>query len=299
MKRVPALVAVVLAVPSAIALWSAASSAGEAIRPVAPETEALRRGHSVAGREALGRRVLVLLADPGKPRTSSILESGRAPEGWALYAATPPDAGDFGTWTQSLAAAAGASWDRDRGVAPDVARALSLFAVKAVLADDAGKGAKLLTVLDVAEPVLRLDGGDGAEAKDPVSLAALLQTSPARESNGWTWSDWDDTLWGGAVTVETKRAGRFLFPYPAAGGRVTVNDAPAIRASAGPLLAIDLPAGTSRVDVRFLEGGSGQTLAIAGAAGLAAALLALLIALRPSHAEVVAAADAAEDRARV
>lgn len=217
MKRGLLLAALVLAAVSAGALAFGVSHSGTAVRPVPPGSDILRRAGETAAREALGRRVLVLTADPGKPRTSEILESSRAPEGWALYPATPPGAGEFGSWLASLAATAAASWDRDAGLPQDLRPALALFCVKALVVDDAGKGAPPVRIFEQAEPVLRIGGADGgaaagAGAKDVRALAAALAATPARESEGWTWEDWDDSLWGGAVTVRTERAGRFVFP---------------------------------------------------------------------------------------
>ncbi|MCE9636482.1 MAG: hypothetical protein K8T90_12320 [Planctomycetes bacterium] len=122
---------------------------------------------------------------------------------------------------------------------------------------------------------------------DPVSLAAALAATPGRAADGWTWSDWDDELWGGAVTVATERPGRFVFPYPARGGHVLVNGAevaPAASVAGSPLLVLDLAAGTSRVEVRFTERGAGEILAVIGAAGLVAGLIGFLLAIRTTPA---------------
>jgi hypothetical protein len=282
------LAAAAVALASAALLWRASALAGAGVAPVVPANEFLARAQPAAAQAALGRRVLVVAADPGARRTGEILESGLAPEGWRLYPAT--DDAAFAQALADLAGSAAASFDPRRGLAPEAERALALFAVKALLVDDAGKRTtESLRPLAQAEPVLRLEGVAPAAA-DPVALAAGLRTTPARESVGWTWSDWEDALWGGAVTVETAAPARFVFPYPAGAGRVTVDGAPAARAAAGPLLALDLPAGRSRVTVEGIPPGAGSALAVAGAAGLLLALGTALVALRPSRAEIEAAA---------
>lgn len=316
MKRGLALTCAVVALASVASLWRAVSLAGGAIRPVTPANVALERGFPFAAEAALGRRVLVLLADPAKPRTGEILESGRAAEGWVLFPGAPPGSADLQAALDALAARAAAAFDRQRDFPDDVAQALALFAVKAVLVDDGGKGAEPLRTLARAEPVLRLDAetapGTSGDVGDPVALAASLRTSLPRESAGWTASDWEDAMWGGAVTIETSEPARFVFPYPAAGAHVTVNDArvdvsaapapeaeraPPAASQAGPLLVLDLPAGRSRVDVRFVEPGPGETFAVLGAAGFVLALLTFIVSLRPSRAEIEAAAARAESPA--
>ena len=293
MKCALIVASVAVALLSGGALWRAAATAGSAVKSVPSDSAVFDIGFPVAAQAALGRRVLVLHADPAKPRTGRILESGRAPEGWTLFPGAPPGADDFAASLDALGARAAAAFDRERGLPADVEQALALFAVKAVLVDDGGKGAAPLRTLDHAEPVLRLDADGGAasaDASDPVHFAASLKTSFPRESAGWTASDWEDAMWGGAVTIDSTQAARFVFPHPAAGANVSVNGASVSPSHVGPLLVLDLPAGRSRVEVRFLEPGAGETLAVVGAAGLVAAILTLLVALRPSRADVEAGA---------
>ena len=291
MSRAVVVAGIVVAAGSAALLASAAGEAADGARPVPPSTVFEQKGFPAAAREALGRRVLVLSADPGKPRKAALLESGRAPEGWALYPGASPRSPSFGPVLDGLAAAAGAAWDRDRGFPPEIRAALEAFAVKALLVDDAGKGARPVQALDRAEPVLRIDESRTAPNATAVEFVAGLRTTAAKESEGWTWSDWEDSLWGGAVTVETSRAGRFLFPYPAEGARATVDGAPAKLAPGGPLVAIDLPAGKSRVEVGTTEPAPERTRAILGGAGLVVGLLMVVLSLRPSRAQLEAAAE--------
>ncbi|MCE9634817.1 MAG: hypothetical protein K8T90_03845, partial [Planctomycetes bacterium] len=184
MKRGLAIVSAVVALASAVALWRAAASAGDVVKPAVPASDLLRRAYPAAAREAIGRRVLVLRADPGKPLVAEILESGRAPEGWSLFPGVSPaaaaDAPEFGAALSALASAAGASHDRDRGVSASMVPALSLFCVKTVIVDDAGKGAVPVTVLKDAEPVLRVNARPAGRltTSDPVSLAAALAATP-------------------------------------------------------------------------------------------------------------------------
>lgn len=293
-RRGPVVAAIVfvatVALVSAGMLWRAAATAGGAVAPAAPEDPFCASAFRAASQQALGRRVLVLHADPGRARKAGILESGRAPEGWALYPPTA-DGGAFADVLAALADRAAAAFDPRTGFPADVEAALGLFGVKCVVVDDSGKrSTPPLRTIARAEPVLRLDGAAASPPADPVAFAAHVRVSASRETSGWTFADWEDELWGGAVTVETSSPATFVFPYPAGASDVRVDGAAAETLAVGPFLALALPAGRSRVEVRGAESSGSGALAIAGAAGLLVSLTALVIAVRPSRADVERAA---------
>lgn len=283
-------VALVVTLASAgLLVWSGLGGA-RGPRPVVANPPDRARVWEQAAAKAFGRRVLLITAKRGTTPTGGIFEADRSSGIWALYDAAPGGSTALETSLFDLAQRAAETFDKDRRkCAADVERALDLFAVKTVVYDavELNTGA-FITERQDAEPVQRLGSAVAAElatAKDPVALAAGLRTSQAM------FLDWDDALWGGALNVEVKDAGPHVFPFGAEGARVVVDGvAVASPSRAGPLLVLDLPKGNPRVEVTY-DGAAGQSwVPVAGIAGLVLGLLAFLISVRPTAAEIEASA---------
>jgi len=296
-----AVVAAVLAAGSAAALPLAGRGGTAAPAPLArpgtllPESAAaLARAAEAAG----GRRVLVLRGARGVPRTGEIGEAAQGADGWTLVAATPDGSGALATTLSRLATDAARAWSADSGLPAGIVDSLAFLDVKVVLVDAGGTfevprrppegsglsqmpGAPFLRVTR-AEPVVRV-GGVLSDATVAATLLDTMRPAPA------AILDPEDSLWGGAVTVEATSAGRYAFAWPAAAGvargaRITVDGAPATPVVGSTLLVLDLPAGRSRVEVSWTAADARGWVVIAAAAGLAAALVVLLLALRPALA---------------
>lgn len=288
-KRMIGRVALVVALASAgLLVWSGLGGA-RGPRPVVPNPPDRARLWEQAAEKAFGRRVLVITGKRGTPRTGGIFEADRSSGTWALYDACPGGADDLDATLFDLAQAAAETFDQTRRrCSDDVERALDLFAVKTIVFDavELNTGA-LVTERQDAEPVQRLDAPVApalAASKDPVALAAGLRTSQAM------FLDWDDALWGGALDVEVKERGLHVFPFGAEGAIVTVDGAPVASPSrAGPLLVLDLPAGSPRVEVTYAGAGGQSWVPVLGIAGFVLGLLTFLVCIRPSSAEVEAA----------
>lgn len=264
-----------------------------------PQPAALPPGLSSVQRTALlraaeasgGRRVLVLRGRRGTPRTAEVLEAARSAEGWSLFAAAPDDGGAFAGALAELAARARREWSADTGLPPATVRALELLDVKVVLVDavdgaevpgrlapDAGlapaPGGLFLRVTR-AEPVARV-AGEVTGSADPAALVASLRPEPA------SILDPEDSLWGGAVTVDAPTPGRYVFAWPPEAESVTVDGRPASPVPGSALLVLDLPAGRSRVEVRWRTADARGWIVVASVGLLVVSLAALFVALRPA-----------------
>ncbi len=281
--RVGVVVCVLVTFAGIGAVVVASSIAGGA-RPVRPDVRALAELHARAAGAAFGRRVLVVRRGGTEPSSGRIFESAPAAGGFGLFDAAPPGAPEFQRACDALAARVAGEWESRGRIAPATATALAHAGVAIVCREDgtqavAPDGNDVVAGLDPAEsvpglrvrgaePVLRVvPGGDGAETLEPAPFL-----------------DFDDGLWGGAVTVDASAAGMYVFAWPAAGGSVTVDGADvAPRTWAGelPLLRLDLPAGRTRVVARYVEDAARGRLAIAGALAAVVGLVTLLVLVRP------------------
>lgn len=304
-RRAVALGSVVVAVAAGATLLFAARAESDALAPLPiPDGTTQRQlaARTLAAQHAHGRRVLLVRGPRGSPRDAAIVESGRAPAGWSFYAGAPAGRRDLAELLDGLARRAADAWDPATGLPPAVVRALELLDVKAVLVDGGrdvelpsrfpadgslapGKGAPILRVTR-AEPVVRI-ASDAVPSGDALAMAASLGAEPA------SILDPEDTLWGGAVTVDAPVAGRYLFAWPAGAASVTIDGRDATPVAGWPVLVLDLPAGRSRVVSNWVTADVRGWVVIGATALLGAAVVTLLLALRPTTPDVLAAADAA------
>jgi hypothetical protein len=247
-----------------------------------------------AAAAANGQRVLVVVARPGVAPAGRIVQSARAPEGWRPYAPTYDPADPLVPVLDALADAAAKDFATDRRFERDTVRALQVFGVAVVVASD---GTSVITPaaeerdpnvgISPEVPALRLrhtnpvflllaDGGQRDPA-DPVGYVKSLRYGDAQ------FQDDSYSQWGGAVTIDASAEGEYLFPWSAAGARVTLDGSSVEPRAAGlPMLLVKVPQGRHRVEVAY---GDAQTLreiiVIASAAGVVIGLLAMWLALRP------------------
>jgi hypothetical protein len=293
----------------AVAVALAGRGGAGSPHPVPPPEGASRESRDALLRVAEGaggRRVLYVRGKRGTARSARILESGRAPEGWAVYDAAPPGAGDLAAVLGALASRAAAEWDAASGLPSATVRALEVFDVKTILVDAtdgfevpsrlpsdgslaAAPGVPALRVTR-AEPVRRLTGVL-PPTTDPVEFARSLAAEPA------AIGDDEDRLWGGSMTVDAPTPGRYLFAWPAGAPVVEVDGRPVEPVAGTPFLVLDLPAGRSRVDVRRVVAEPRGWVVVGGLLALVAGLFGAIASFRPSRDEIEAAAARQEEAA--
>ncbi len=305
MSRTPVVVvaaALALLVAGVAAVVVAASSAGGAARAVTPAEAHLAAAYPRAAAAAYGRRVLVLRARPVSPVAGEILESARAGGGWELHPGAPPGASLFRVALDELAARAAADWDAGGRLSPATIARLARGGVAIVVVDD---GRRVIAPERAAEvagvspepsvPALRVRGAEPVlrvVGEEPVAGGTRAQLEPARVR------DLRDGLWGGSVTIEAREPGTYVLSWPAEGALLrAAADGVTARASVTtlPLLTIDVEAGDQELEVTYGTSAPGGVWAIAGAAAIVAALLALLLALRPHPGREGAGVHGGED----
>ncbi len=264
-----------LAVVSVVALAWAALAAPEGYEALRSTKPKLAAAHARAAEAAFGQRVL-LLEDRGDRTDGSVHESARSGAGWELFPATPPGERVLSARLAALGDRAAAEFSEDRLLTADTIASLAREGVALVQWVDAD-GARLPDVAFVAK--LAIVGGSGVRL--PGSEIVWRREGDAETPASIL--DPRDGLWGGSLSVDAAEPGTYRFAWPAAGARLTVNGDPATwtRATAGGYGVLDLPAGRTRVAASYVGDGSRGIVAILGGAGLAAAVLALMLLFRP------------------
>ncbi len=273
-------------------------SAGVLVR-TAGGPEPVRRAIPIPGRHlveaypavaaaAYGRRVLIVHDVPLNAPTAEIVESARMPGGWALHPATPPGETALASGLARLAADAAAAWDADATLTEALVRDLARGCVAVVLIENGKEvvsapalaavpglsalaGTRVYRVAG-AEPVYR----DGGDEKGPHGVRPYL--SPAAHLQ------YEDSLWGGSLTIDADASGDYVLPWPVEGADVRVGGAPVTPATLRaelPYIVLSLDSGRHDVVVAYVEDGARGRFAIGGALGLAIAVVGLLLALRP------------------